>query len=64
MGKGRFLQFVFVACLLITVFFAQSQTSAPQSLPALVPNTPIDGGIFLLMAAGIIYGAKALYRQD
>jgi hypothetical protein len=64
MRENGTLQFLIVAFLLMAVYVAHSQGSAPEIKPSLMPNTPIDGGIFLLLAIGLTYGAKVLYRKN
>jgi hypothetical protein len=58
------LPFIFLILLVVAVFFAHSEGNLTKPMPPLAPNTPIDGGVFLLLAAGLIYGGKALYRKD
>jgi len=49
----------FVACLIAPVcVFAQAGFASTD-----VTDTPIDGGLSLLVAAGIGYGAKKLYNK-
>jgi hypothetical protein len=50
--------------LLVAVFVAHSQGNMSASIPPLASNTPIDGGFFLLISMGLIYGGKILYRRD
>lgn len=38
-------------------------SSAQRAGPGQNPDVPIDGGLSLLAAAGIAYGAKKLYRK-
>ena len=64
MKKNGFLQFSIFLLLVVLVYVGHSQGNATQSIPSLVPNTPLDGGMFLLMAVGLVYGAKVLYRKD
>jgi hypothetical protein len=42
--------------------FAQGPPPPPPP-PAPPPGVPIDGGIFLLMGAGLVYGARKLYKE-
>jgi hypothetical protein len=65
MRENGTLQFLILLLLVVVVYVGHCQGSTHQSAPpSLAPNTPFDGGIFLLVATGLIYGAKALYRKD
>ena len=62
--RKNVLPVAFIALLVVAVFFAHSQGNTTKPIPPLAPYTPIDGGVFLLLAAGLIYGGKLLYRKD
>ena len=64
MRKNVLIQLAVITLLLVIVYVAHSQGTSAQNIPALAPNTPLDGGIFLLLAAGLVYGGKTLYRKD
>ena len=53
---------VFIMLLAVYIGHSQGHVSAPPK--SLIPETPIDGGVFLLLSAVIIYGGKVLYRKD
>ncbi|MFN8285145.1 MAG: hypothetical protein U0V74_00230 [Chitinophagales bacterium] len=65
--KKRHLQYLLLVALVICAgaVFAQGGPPPPPPPPAPPPpNTPIDGGVFLMLAAGLAYGAKKLYSKD
>jgi hypothetical protein len=62
--RKNVLPYFMAMFLVVAVFLAHSQGQMSASIPSLAPNTPIDGGLFLLIAAGLIYGGKILYRKD
>jgi len=45
--------------IFILLFFVSSEVNA-QPAPPGIPETPIDGGIVILLAAGAAYGIKKL----
>ncbi len=47
----------FTVCLILLVTIVKAQPDLPDD-----PDVPIDGGLSLLVAAGIGYGAKALKK--
>lgn len=49
--------------LLVAVFMAHSQGKVSGSNPFLASDTPIDGGFFLIISAGLLYGGKILYPR-
>ncbi len=55
------------AALLLSGAAAQAQappTGGPQPMPAAsTTNTPIDGGVSILLASGAAYGLKRLRRR-
>ncbi len=64
MKKGLLLKSVFALVLMVVAVgvFAQGPPPPPPP-PAPPPGVPIDGGIFLLMGAGLVYGARKLYKE-
>jgi hypothetical protein len=44
----------------VAVFAAPPANPPPGGNPP--PGIPLDGGIFLLLASGLVYGAKKLYK--
>lgn len=63
---NKYLQFIAVLAMLVisVVAFAQvGPPPAPPPPPPPPPGTPIDGGVVLLIAAGLIYGANKLYNN-
>lgn len=65
--RKRILQFAMFGVLLGVALAAFSQGGPPPPPPPLPPpgsGVPIDGGIFLLLAAGLIYGSKKLYKGE
>ena len=64
MRANGFLPFVLLLLLVVVAYVGHSQGSCPVTVKSLVPNMPFDGGLFLLLSAGLIYGGKVLYRKD
>jgi hypothetical protein len=64
MMKMRTLCFIVVFSLLGAGLYAQAVTSHSTYLHTLAVNIPFDGGVFLLLAVGLIYGGKMLYHKD
>ena len=62
--RKNVLPFALILFLVVLVFIAHSQGNPLKPMRRLVPNTPIDGSIFILLSAGLFYGAKILYRKD
>ncbi len=65
--RKRILHLALSAVLLGLTFAAFSQGGPPPPPPPPPPpgsGVPIDGGVFLLLAAGLIYGSKKLYKGD
>lgn len=49
--------------LLITILPFATFAQAPEDPPTDPADTPIDGGLSLLVAAGVAYGAKKAYNK-
>lgn len=64
MRKNGLSQYLLILLLVLAVYIGHSQGNAAKALPPLASSTPFDGGLFLLLAAGVIYGGKVLYRKD
>ena len=64
MRKHGLLPLVLVVIMLLAVYFGYSQGHTLTVTKSLMPEMPVDGGVFLLLTAAIIYGGKVLYRQD
>ncbi|HRG87402.1 MAG TPA: hypothetical protein PLW44_00165 [Chitinophagales bacterium] len=64
MRKTFTLKFVWALVLMVVAVgvFAQGPPPPPPP-PAPPPGVPIDGGIFLLLGAGLVYGARKLYKE-
>ncbi len=65
--KNKFLSITLTAVFLGLAFAAFSQGGPPPPPPPPPPpgsGVPIDGGIFMLLSAGLVYGAKKLYRSE
>ncbi|HLP19001.1 MAG TPA: hypothetical protein VK174_01795 [Chitinophagales bacterium] len=63
--KKRFTpRFLWTLILMVVAVgvFAQGPPPPPPP-PAPPPGVPIDGGIFLLLGAGLVYGARKLYKE-
>lgn len=69
--KNKFLPIMLVAVLVLAVAVASAQILPPPPPPPGGgpgggpgnPAVPIDGGVFLLIASGLAYGAKKLYNK-
>jgi hypothetical protein len=64
MRKHGLLPVILVFLMVIAVYFGYSQGHAITPPKSLMPEMPVDGGIFLLLTAAIIYGGKVLSRQE
>ena len=54
--------FLIVGLILGLVFLTQILSAQPP--PPDPQDIPIDGGLFVLLAAGLIYGAKEIHNYD
>lgn len=50
--------------LLLLLLLTATCLAQGPGLPGEDPDVPIDGGMFLLMAAGLAYGVKTLRRKQ
>jgi hypothetical protein len=50
--------------MLLAVYFGYSQGHTITTPKSLMPEIPLDGGIFLLISVALIYGGKVLYREN
>ena len=50
--------------LLAAGLYAQVVSIHSTALHSLAVNIPFEGGVFLMMAVGLIYGGKMLYHKD
>ncbi len=53
---------ILAACILIP-FLSHAQPSFPDNTTDVPPDTPVDGGLSLLVAAGVGYGTKKLKER-
>ena len=60
--KKILLAFVFVFTLMVLPVLVKDAAAQPPPPPP--QDIPIDGGLFLLIAAGATYGARKLYKQQ
>ena len=63
MRKHGLLSLVLVVFMLLAVYVGYSQGHTLIVPKSLMPEMPVEGGIFLLLTAAIVYGGKALYRE-
>jgi len=56
--------FVLVLVFSLMVLPGLVKDAAAQPPPPPPQDIPIDGGLFLLIAAGASYGARKLYKQQ
>ncbi len=59
----KYIKTVVTLAFLLVVDRVFSQGDAPPPPPIDPISTPIDGGIFLLMAAGITYAMKSIWDR-
>ncbi len=64
MRTNGLLPILLVFVMLLAVYIGHSQGYVSEAPKSMIPGTPIEGGIFLLLSAVIIYGGKVLYRKD
>ncbi len=57
MKKKKYLAFI---VMLICTCVANSQIMPAPSPPPPPPGLPVDGGLFFLIASGLIYGVRKL----
>jgi len=60
--KKALLIFSLAFTLLVLPFLVKDASAQPPPPPP--QDIPIDGGLFLLIAAGATYGARKLYKQQ
>ena len=63
MRTNGLLPLVLVVFMLLAVYVGYSQGHTLTVTKSLMPEMPVEGGIFLLLTAAIIYGGKVLYRE-
>lgn len=56
--------FVLVLVFTLMILPVLVKDAAAQPPPPPPQDIPIDGGLFLLIAAGASYGARKLYKQQ
>jgi len=56
--------FILVFVISLIIFPALVKDASAQPPPPPPQDIPIDGGLFLLIAAGASYGAGKLYKQQ
>ncbi len=64
MRLNGLLPLALVFLMLLAVYFGYSQGHAIQQPKSLMPETPVDGAVFLAVSIALIYGGKALHRND
>jgi hypothetical protein len=64
MRTNGLLPVLLVLILLLAVYVGHSEGHVTVSSKSFLPEMPVDGGVFLLLSAGLIYGGKVLYRRD
>ncbi len=57
----KYIKTIVTLAFLLVVDRVFSEAPAPPPPP--IDNVPIDGGIFLLMAAGITYAVKSIWDR-
>ena len=60
--KKTLLSLLLVFTLLVLPILIKDASAQPPPPPP--QDIPIDGGLFLLIAAGATYGARKLYKQQ
>jgi len=61
MKKTLFLLTLVFTLLVLPILVKDASAQPPPPPPQ---DIPIDGGLFLLIAAGATYGARKLYKQQ
>ena len=61
--KRRFLQKTAITILMLVLAVFAYSVPPPPPPPAPPAGTPIDGAVFLLLGAGLVYGARKLYKE-
>jgi len=56
--------FIIILIFILSVFPMLVKDASAQPPPPPPQDIPIDGGLFLLIAAGATYGARKLYKQQ
>jgi len=64
MRVNGLLPVILVFIMLLAVYFGYSQGHVITAPKSLMPEMPLDGGIFLLTSVAIIYGGKVLSKND
>lgn len=62
MRKNGLLPLLLVSIMLLAVYVGHSEGHVPAK--SLMPEMPVDGMVFLVLSAALIYGGKVLYRND
>ncbi len=60
--KKILLAFALIFTLMVLPALVKDASAQPPPPPP--QDIPIDGGLFLLIAAGATYGARKLYKQQ
>jgi hypothetical protein len=63
MKNNSIIKVLFVFCIFFTASKALSMAPPPSPPATGGPNIPIDGGVSILIAAGVGYGAKKYYDK-
>ena len=58
------LPIILVVLMVSAVFFGYSQGHVVTHPKSLMPETSLDGLVFLLLSAAVVYGGQVLYRKD
>lgn len=61
--KQKFLQRVLLLVFMLVVVSFAYALPPPPPPPGGPSGVPIDGGVFLLLGAGLFYGARKLYKE-
>jgi hypothetical protein len=61
MKKTFFIISIIITLLVLPVFIKDASAQPPPPPPQ---DIPIDGGLFVLIAAGVAYGARKLFKQQ
>jgi len=64
MRTNGLLPVLLVLILMLAVYVGHSEGHVTISPRSFLPEMPVDGGLFLLFSAALIYGGKVLYRRD
>lgn len=55
------MKYLLISVFILSSMLAMSRQINDPGLPGEDPDVPVDGGIAILLAAGVVYGLKKIY---